>query len=288
MNRLALGTVQFGMEYGIANNSGQFSSTEIKEVLRLAKINDIDTLDTAISYGDSEKKLGKNNLDEFNIVTKIPKISEHKNIDKLILEYIKTSLERLNISNIYGVLLHNSDDINTPHGDAVYESLLNLKEMGLVKKIGVSIYSPEELKNIYSNFFFDIIQSPFNIFDTRLKDSGWMTKLSKRGVEIHPRSPFLQWLLLQDKDKLPIKFLKWNKLFSAWENFVDNNKMTKMEACLQFAKSFKEINKVLVGVDNVNQFKEILSFNFQKNFIDFQDFSCSDEMLINPSNWKLL
>ncbi len=288
MNKLALGTVQFGMEYGITNNSGQFSSTEIKEVLRLAKVNKIDTLDTAILYGDSEKKLGKNNLDKFNIVTKIPKISECENIDKLILEYIKTSLERLNVPNIYGVLLHNPEDINTSYGDVVYKSLLNIKEMGLVKKIGVSIHSPEELKNIYSNFFFDIIQSPFNIFDTRLRDTGWMTKLSKKGVEIHTRSTFLQGLLLQDKFKLPKKFLKWDRLFSAWETFVNNNKITKMEACLQFAKSFKEIDKVLVGIDNVKQFKEILSYNSSKNFKDFQDLSCSDEMLINPSNWELL
>ena len=112
---LALGTVQFGLPYGVANISGQVSPKEIQLILATAKESGIDTIDTAIAYGDSEKSLGEVGVDGWNIVTKIPEIpllDSNLDIRKWLRHNIKESLGRLNVTSIYGVLLHRPDQLN--------------------------------------------------------------------------------------------------------------------------------------------------------------------------------
>jgi aryl-alcohol dehydrogenase-like predicted oxidoreductase len=290
MNKLALGTVQFGMHYGIANNSKKiFPQKSISEILKLAKLSKITTLDTAIAYGSSEKKLGKENLDSFDVITKISNIpSLKKNIHSWIRKEVELSLQRLNQNKIYGVLLHKASDLNGPDGKKIYEALSILKKERIISKIGISIYSPSELDNIVPNFDIDIVQSPFNVFDTRLKTSGWMNKLHQANVEIHTRSTFLQGLLLMDLKDIPTKFIKWTNLFALWDKTVDQSNMNKMEACIQFSSSFNEIDKVIFGVDNVEQFKEVSEYSFQSKYNNLCDMSSNDEYLINPTKWSLL
>lgn len=290
MNKLAIGTVQFGMHYGIANNSKKiFPQKSISEILKLAKLSKITTLDTAIAYGSSEKKLGKENLDSFDVITKISNIpSLKKNIHSWIRKEVELSLQRLNQNKIYGVLLHKASDLNGPDGKKIYEALSILKKERIISKIGISIYSPSELDNIVPNFDIDIVQSPFNVFDMRLKTSGWMNKLHQANVEIHTRSTFLQGLLLMDLKDIPTKFIKWTNLFALWDKTVDQSNMNKMEACIQFSSSFNEIDKVIFGVDNLKQFKEVMDYNFLNYSYNLNNFSSTDESLINPSKWDTL
>tara|TARA_B100001564_G_C20646741_1_gene674764 strand:- start:89 stop:961 length:873 start_codon:yes stop_codon:yes gene_type:complete len=290
MNKLALGTVQFGMHYGIANNSKKiFPQKSISKILKLAKLSKITTLDTAIAYGSSEKKLGKENLDSFDVITKISNIPSLKNnIHSWIRKEVELSLQRLNQNKIYGVLLHKASDLNGPDGKKIYEALSILKKERIISKIGISIYSPSELDNIVPNFDIDIVQSPFNVFDTRLKTSGWMNKLHQANIEIHTRSTFLQGLLLMDLKDIPTKFIKWANLFALWDKTVEQSNMNKMEACIQFSSSFNEIDKVIFGVDNVEQFKEVSEYNFQSKYNNLCDMSSNDENLINPTKWSLL
>jgi|TARA_B110000263_G_C15308660_1_gene511858 aryl-alcohol dehydrogenase-like predicted oxidoreductase len=290
MNKLALGTVQFGMNYGIANDSKKtFPQKSISEILKLAKLKKITTLDTAIAYGSSEKNLGKENLDSFDVITKISNIPLfEKNIYSWIRKEVALSLQRLNQNKIYGVLLHKASDLNGPDGKKIYEALSILKKERIVSKIGISIYSPSELDNIVSNFDIDIVQSPFNVFDTRLKTSGWMDKLHQANIEIHTRSTFLQGLLLMDLKDIPTKFSKWAYLFALWDKTVEESNMNKMEACIKFSSSFDEIDKVIFGVDNVEQFKEVSEYNFLNKYNNLCDMSSNDEYLINPTKWSLL
>ena len=212
MNKLALGTVQFGMKYGIANDSNTFPQSEIKEILKLAALKNINTIDTAISYGSSEKNLGKEKLDTFNVITKLKSLPNNKrNISLWVEKEINSSLKRLNQKKVYGLLLHNTMDLIGVNGNKIYDALLELKEKNLISKIGISIYSPDELDIIISKFKIDIVQSPFNVFDTRLQDSGWMKELYDMNIEIHTRSTFLQGLLLMHEEKIPSKFSKWER-----------------------------------------------------------------------------
>lgn len=289
MSKLALGTVQFGMKYGIANDSNVFPQSEIKEILKLAALKNINTIDTAIAYGSSEENLGKEKLDPFNIITKLQSLPDDKrNISLWVKKEINSSLERLNQKKVYGVLLHNTKDLCGVHGNAIYDALLELKENNLISKIGVSIYSPDELDEVIPKFKIDIVQSPFNVFDTRLQNSGWMEELHNMNIKIHTRSTFLQGLLLMQEEKIPSKFSKWKSLFNSWDEEIANKNITKMEACLQFACSFKEIDRVIFGVDNLKQFKEVIGYDFLNNLDNLTSFSSTDESLINPSKWNIL
>tara|TARA_B110000444_G_scaffold192039_1_gene181867 strand:+ start:736 stop:1605 length:870 start_codon:yes stop_codon:yes gene_type:complete len=289
MSKLALGTVQFGMKYGIANDSNVFPQSEIKEILKLAALKNINTIDTAIAYGSSEENLGKEKLDPFNIITKLQSLPDDKrNISLWVKKEINSSLERLNQKKVYGVLLHNTKDLSGVHGNAIYDALLELKENNLISKIGVSIYSPDELDEVIPKFKIDIVQSPFNVFDTRLQNSGWMEELHNMNIKIHTRSTFLQGLLLMQEEKIPSKFSKWKSLFNAWNEEIANKNITKMEACLQFSCSFKEIDRVIFGVDNLKQFKEVIGYDFLNDLNNLTSFSSTDESLINPSKWNIL
>ena len=140
MDRLALGTAQFGMPYGIANTSGQVSRDEAKAILDLASANGIDTIDTAIAYGESEACLGDIGVENFRMVTKLPTLPEGvAKIEEWIDGEVEASLKRLRTDSLYGLLLHRSAQFGIP---AVRTALARLKQGGKVQKIGVSIYSP--------------------------------------------------------------------------------------------------------------------------------------------------
>ena len=289
MRKLALGTAQFGMKYGIANTSIGIKDYEISKILRLCEFKNISTIDTAIAYGHSEESLGKEDLGSFDVITKIPPLEDSQiNTNTGIRKQIRSSLKRLNKNKLYAVLLHNSKDLIGPHGKILFETLTELKEEKLISNIGVSIYNPNELENIIPNYKIDIVQSPFSIIDRRLEISGWLKILHQNKIEIHSRSIFLQGLLLMDSGKIPLKFNKWRALFKKWEEDLSKINVTKMEACIQFALSFQEINKVIIGIDNIKQLKEILAYDFSKNIEQLGNISTQDEMLINPTYWDVL
>ncbi len=287
--RLALGTVQFGLLYGVANKSGQVSQTEAKSMLRIASENGIDTIDTAIAYGESEKCLGEVGVENFKLVTKLPAMPNGcLDINSWINEQVSSSLARLGVSQIYALLLHKSEDLLEPNGRELYRALDSLKEKGLVKKIGLSIYSPNELELLKNYFSFDLVQAPFNLIDQRLLHSGWMQKLKDNGVEIHTRSAFLQGLLLMKEIDIPPKFSPWKHLWKKWHNWLAENNISALQCSLAFPLSFPEIARVVVGADSHQQLKEIINATSNLLHTDLPNLLSADENLINPVNWSKL
>ena len=289
MTKIALGTVQFGLSYGIANQVGQVSRNDAKAIISFARSCGIDTIDTAIAYGDSETRLGEIGLDSFKVITKLPFIPENcEDIGSWVLEQVHESLQRLNVSSIYGLLLHRPEQLIGPHGEVIVQTLEQLKAQGVVEKIGVSIYSPTELDDVMDACEIDLVQAPFNIIDQRLHSSGWLSRLKNKGVEVHTRSVFLQGLLLMEQAHIPNKFLKWSDLWYKWHNWLDDYEGTATEACLSLPLSFPEIDKVIVGVDNSKQLLQILNSAKNLNIKSLPDLQCSNEGLINPANWPNL
>ena len=285
--KLALGTVQLGLPYGINNTQGVPSSLEIKEIFDLANHAGINLLDTAMEYGDSELKIGEFSSNRFNVVTKLPQVPLSGRYDKSwLFNSINSSLSKLKSKSIYGVLLHRPSQLFESFGAKLYEDLLSLKAEKLVEKIGISIYEPSELDNILTHFDFDIVQSPFNILDNRLLTSGWLNRLNSQEVEVHIRSVFLQGLLLMDGKFRPLKFDKWNSVWDKYDSWIKENNSTSIEACLSYVNSFDKINKVIVGVDNKSQLQAILNSNtklINERPIEFDDL---DSRLLSPSNWN--
>ena len=287
--RLALGTVQFGLPYGVANKSGQVSRAEAKLMVRLASENGIDTLDTAMAYGESEKYLGQIGVENFKVVTKLPGMPNGcLDINNWINKQVSSSLVRLGVGQVYGLLLHKSADLLGPNGRELYRALDSLKEKGLVKKIGISIYSPNELEALKNDFSFDLIQTPFNLIDQRLLHSGWMKKLKDSGVEIHTRSVFLQGLLLMKEIDIPPKFSPWKHLWKKWHDWLTENNVSALQGSLAFPLSFPEIALVVVGADSHQQLKEVINATSNLLNTDLPNLLSADESLINPANWSKL
>ena len=289
MNRLALGTVQFGLPYGIANQSGQVSRTEANDMLQLALANSIDTLDTAIAYGDSETCLGEVGTQGFKVVTKLPALPDNcADVSTWVQQQVSMSLSRLSVGNVYGLLLHRSEQLLGSNCLELYQALQALKDNGQVQKIGISIYSPTELDALIPRYRFDLVQAPFNLVDQRLYRTGWMQRLKDEDVEIHTRSAFLQGLLLMSQADMPDKFLAWSGLWHTWYRWMLEKEVSAVQACLAFPLSFPEIDRVVVGADSQSQLEQIVSAANKLLEADLPDLQCDDENLINPANWNLL
>lgn len=284
--RLALGTAQFGMEYGIANHFGRVDDVNVKVLLKLAQENTVDVLDTAITYGESETCLGNAGVRDFKVITKLPPLPANcQNIHKWVHEQVDASLDRLKIDHLYGLLLHHSNDLLSVNGPELYKSLQSVQGCGSAHKIGVSIYSPVFLNELTELYRLDLVQAPLNIFDQRLVSTGWLRRLKDLDVEVHTRSVFLQGLLLMGVKSIPSYFSKWNDKFSNWHQYLERNNISSIEACLGFPLSFNEVDVVVVGVDDKTQLLEILSYMDTSSALDFSEFASNDEQLINPSLW---
>jgi len=286
-SRLALGTVQFGLCYGVANEGGQVSPAEAARILRVAKQWEIDLLDTAIAYGESEQVLGRIGVSDFNIVSKLPLIPEScPDVESWVTQEVEASLQRLGVPSLYGLLLHRSSYLFERTDNRLIHALEQVKSAGLVRKIGVSIYAPTELDQIQHLERLDLVQAPLNLVDRRLQTSGWLARLKKANIEVHARSVFLQGLLLLPPERIPPKFGRWSELWDRWASELENAQQTAAATCLAYPLSLSEVDRVVVGVDNADQIRTLLAASKAKTSENDWAFMISnDERLINPANW---
>lgn len=289
-DRLALGTVQFGLEYGIANESGRVSLNEANNILTEAASHGIGLLDTAISYGDSEHVLGQVGVADYKIVSKLPALpDECTDIAGWVDAQVAGSLARIGVDSLYAVLLHRPDQLFDTRGKQLLKALEHLKVQGRTQKIGISIYDPDELNCLFDGMHFDLVQAPLNILDRRLIDSGWAQRLKRLGVELHARSIFLQGLLLMPASRRPAKFRRWQDLWSEWERWLNEVGLTPIQACLRYALSVEEVDKVVVGVDSVGQLREILVAAAANSLTSVPNWPQNIDIdLLNPSRWNQL
>ena len=286
-SKLVIGTAQFGQDYGITNVSGKVSETEVTEILNKARFHGIKTLDTARAYGDSENVLGKAGIDDFDIITKLPSFeSASSGLEGFCDRSLQCSLSNLQISSIDTVLLHRPEELLGVNGRCIFRSLASLKDKGLVKKIGISIYSPEILADIISKYSIDVVQAPLNIFDRRIISSGWLRKLADKNISFIARSVFLQGILLADPIDLPVYFHKWNLHFEKWINFLQENSLSALEASLQFVAQAPEVDKLIVGVESESQFSEIIGALGNRTIVESKQLEINDVGLISPIDWS--
>ena len=159
-----------------------------------------------------------------------------------------------------------------------------MKKKKLIDKIGVAVYSVNEIENLLKKFDFDIVSIPFNIFDRRLVSSRLLYKLKKLNIQIFVRSIFLQGLLLMKIKQRPKYFNKWAKIFASWDKFSKQSKRTRLENCLGYVLNYPEIDKIILGFDNYSHFQNLVQNlkpvkipRFLKKF---------DNNLSNPTMWS--
>jgi aryl-alcohol dehydrogenase-like predicted oxidoreductase len=292
--KLGLGTVQFGLPYGIANRQGQPSIEAVKMILHQASIAGVQVLDTAPLYGESESVIGQllSKDHHFNLVTKTPRFDKHQ-ITPQDTTQLKTTFERslqtLSQASIYGLLIHSSNDLCTQGGEYLWEQMQALKQAGQVEKIGVSVYSGQDIDAILNQYDIDIIQLPLSLFDQRLLKNGYLSALKNLGIEIHVRSAFLQGLLLMEPTDRPNFFTPLASHFSHYQEILHAYNTTPIAACLDFVNQQPEVDRIICGVDSLHQFTQIVTALNQSSSIPkdvFSTLSIDDECFLNPSLWK--
>ncbi len=285
--KLIIGTAQFGLDYGISNRSGIVSPREVESILSLASAQGIQFLDTAMSYGKAETVLGDIGLDEWQLVTKLPPVPEETaQVEDWVTDQITGSLERLRQSSVHAVLLHNASDLLGARAAQLYAALQALKEHGYTRKIGWSVYGPDDLESLPPEMTADIVQAPFNVFDNRFLQSGWLDRLKNCGTEIHVRSIFLQGLLLMAEDTRPQYFERWPEVWTHWKHWLNTENLSPMQACLGHALNCPQIDHVIVGVEDLNQLTQILDMEIGQTLTSSELFSDMPLELINPTLWK--
>lgn len=294
---LYLGTVQFGMDYGIRNQKKPTLDESI-EILEYAVRNGIDTIDTAYNYGDAEKVVGaflkqtKVKRENLQIFSKLkPNILDDEpfvNWEALIIQNLEESLERLGTDYLDGYLLHSSRYI---FDERIVEQLERLKEKKLVHKIGVSIYEPEEAKKAAELPMIDAIQIPFSIFDQRLLKENFFKRKEVSEKEIFSRSAFLQGLILMDEEEVPEHLSKAKPIIQKIKEICCKENINRVELAIQFVKQQTQIDYLVFGVDNLDQLKQNICF-FNRDTIDqsllseiAKDFDALDADLVMPSLW---
>jgi|APSaa5957512622_1039677.scaffolds.fasta_scaffold11058_2 aryl-alcohol dehydrogenase-like predicted oxidoreductase len=290
--KLALGTVQFGMPYGIKNEYGKIPLSQVSQILETAYNNKITVLDTAFYYGTSEEVLGNTlGVRNWKIVTKTPHFSGDEISDveiNQLVESFNTSLLRLGRERVYALMIHACDDLFKVGGERLFNAINNLKSSGLVDKIGVSVYKEEQVERLLNDFDIDIIQVPINVLDQRLLVGGYLERLKERKVEIHARSVFLQGLLLMPLKSIPLHFKPIIQKLRKFDRMALELSIDKLSLSLEFVNSIKEIDKIVVGVDSVLQLKQIIaSVKATISPVEFHELIVSDLQFINPSLWKL-
>ena len=283
--KLILGTANFNSLYGLR----KIKSKNNYSILEYAKQKKINWIDTSGAYLNSEKTIGKKkNL--FKIITKnhfnFKKSITDKELRKKIKKIINKSFTNLKKKTIYGFLIQNSKTLLSKNGDQIYKTLLEYKRNGKIKKIGISTYNFQELREIIKKFKIDLVQVPFNIINDELYSSGMLRILKKNNIEVHVRSIFLQGILLLNFDQLPNKLSGLKKYWKILENILKKKNITSLQACLKYVLSFKNIDKIVIGVEDKKQLEKILKTNI--NFPKFAKpkIKIKNKNLINPVYWS--
>ena len=291
--QLGIGTAQFGSAYGITNRRGQVSEVEIRDILAAAEESGIRVIDTAAVYGDAENVLGSalHQGHTFRIITKTQPVDSEaisKQDVSRVRDSFMRSLDRLGLSCAAGLLVHHANELLRPGGELLADLLGELKRAGLVERIGVSTYSPAELRRAARVLRPDLVQVPVNILDQRFLTDGILEELRHTGTEIHARSVFLQGLLLSPCRDLPPFTAAHGHAFEKLEAFASGSGLTRLELALGFLAACRQVDIAIVGVTGVGELEEIIRAGAVNRVTPHScdDLAYDDESLLNPSLWR--
>jgi aryl-alcohol dehydrogenase-like predicted oxidoreductase len=290
-NRLVLGTVQFGLPYGVSHEGGRVPAEEARNILELAAVAGIDMLDTAAAYGESEEILGAivGAESPFAVVTKTLPIRA-KAIDEAAIARIETSfrdsLRKLRRDKVYALLAHDPRDLLNPGGERLWALLETLKAQGLVGKIGASVYDWGEIDALTSRYPLDALQAPLNVFDQRLLADGGLARAAAKGVEIHARSVLLQGLLLMSPEAAAAKLPQAVEKLQHWRDALAEADVSPLAAALGFALQASNVDRIVLGVHSAAHLSECLAALEAAPQLDYARFASNDLDLIDPRRWS--
>jgi aryl-alcohol dehydrogenase-like predicted oxidoreductase len=294
MAEYCIGTAQFGMPYGIANQSGQPDLHEIDKIVKCAIENNIKYFDTAQSYGESEAVLGEvfSRFPESKKIRIISKLSPdlQNSSPTVIIESVKSSLKKLNVKSLYGFLAHRVEPIKS---NSFLTAIEILKKEELVIKAGVSVYTPEEALNVIKETEVDILQIPFNILDKRWHDIGIFEKAEENNIQLFFRSIFLQGLIFLNSNELIGRKMDWAKTYlKEFNDLVKETPFSPLELAFGILTNVPGNNVIIMGLDSSNQLWENLrilkKIKINNKISDewWLNLPVFPEKFLNPSLWN--
>lgn len=258
-SKLALGTVQFGLDYGATNTRGRPGYPEVLAILQTAVEGGITHFDTAASYGNSEEILGKalrelGVIDDVTIVTKIKHLTgDDEQNRKTIEESLEQSRIHLGLDQLPLVLFHRGEDAR------YMDFLETFCARGWVRRLGVSCGTDAgAARELVDDPRVRAMQVPFNILDRRHETSGLLKRGRQRGMRVYARSAFLQGLLAAPEEQLPAYCHEVIPVRRHLLSLAQAYGLNLAELALRFVLSVPEISHVLVGVDTAVQLRENL------------------------------
>ncbi len=288
---LALGTVQFGLDYGITNRKGKPSRDVVAEILSVAADRGIKLLDTASGYGDSEKVLGRlsEQSGHFSIITKIPNWNGVPPVDcaRNVIGTFYTSLRQLNRTSLLGLMVHLARDLASDQGPNIWHAMQSIKAAGKVAKIGISFYADDPIDDLVARFQPDFVQLPLNVLDQRLVFNGQLQRLHAAGIEIHARSVFLQGVLLSCLADIPSHLQALRAPLRKFHDICKEAGLSRLEGALAFAHSVTELSHLVIGVAMPDEL-EAVCHAFQtaaQTSLDWGAADWGDRQLLDPRYW---
>ncbi|MCX0438349.1 aldo/keto reductase [Aeromonas veronii] len=278
--RLALGTVQFGLDYGISNHDGQVSDEELDAIIALARQAGIDTLDTAQAYGNAEQRLGQRDITDFTLIDKLAPGLPLSDVKAAL----NNSLHWLGRKRLDGLLLHRSQDASP----GLFELLTDLQQQGAIGKLGISVYSPEELDTwSAAGYPLELVQLPANLLDQRFLRTGWLDKLVDMGCEIHVRSLFLQGLLLMQPAQRPDYFQRFATALERFDHWHPS--VAPLGRALSIMTALPQVSRFVVGVCHAQELAAIVAASQVQHECyeaDIAHLASMEQELINPGLWR--
>lgn len=287
IEKLVLGTVQFGLNYGINNTSGKPSEQQVEQILCMAYDRGIRCLDSAEAYGDSHSVIGnfhsKHPEKKFDIITKMP-----HNLKGDLVDKIKTYVNDLNVNSLKSILFHSYETFKQ------FEDKLPLlneyKQKGLFETIGVSVYTNAQVDDVLKNNLIKVIQLPFNLLDNANLRQSALQRAKDAGKTIHTRSAYLQGLFFMPPGNSNDNFQSLSKEIFKLRNIAEQSNIDMQTLALSYCLNQQLIDNVLIGVDNLQQLKqnlEVADFQLPENVIaEINTIFVNNPDLLNPSLWN--
>lgn len=283
-HRLAIGTVQFGLDYGISNDRGKVPPQTVRQILEKGRAAGISVLDTAAAYGQSEAVVAAalEPQSGFRIVTKT--LSASDDVQK-VLARAHESAGRFGRAS-YALLVHSAADLQGAGGDALWRGLQGLRDEGLFGKIGISAYGSDDPVALARRFSPDVMQLPVSVLDQRLVGSGALRELKRLGVEIHVRSVFVQGAIFLDPEALPPFLAPARAKLIGFHRRLAEHALTPLQAAIAFPLSLAEVDKVVVGVTSPTELGEIVAAANTTREVPWPAFALDDDILLDPRKWQ--
>lgn len=284
--QLSLETTQFRTPFGSQPRPG----TRPQDIILCALRNGIRAFDTASAYNEAEMILGSY-LDQYedlnaSFTTKIRPNAlysvEPSEYQASLRQNLLGSLRSLYVPRVHAVLFHNADQLGN---EAALAALYSLKEEGLTDKVGVCVSDVQQFEQADRSPYIDVIQIPYNVFDTRFDDV-----LQDTRKEIQARGVFLKGLILMNEQDVPRHLSDVKPYLHTLGTYCERHGVTRTELALTFVKTQPKISTLILAVDNVGQLEEdCRAFAKTGDAVALRELPDQlgglDERIIQPSLW---